>query len=583
MPNTTTWYKDIICLIIFFSVLFMLFLGGHHLISPDETRYVGIAWDMYKDNNYVTPTLAGSPFLGKPVLYYWLEIISFHTFGVSEFSARFFPAVIGIITCLMTYVFGRLVFNRRMGIVASLMVAAAPMYFALTHYTNMDGEVASWITCSMLSFLIGVHHLKTNKHTATWFYLSYAFAALAFLTKGLIGLVFPAMIIFFWVLILNDWRSLLKIRLLSGLILFVIIIAPWLYLCEQQNPGFLYYFFIWNQFFRFVGDDFNQQKACFYYLPMVIGGIFPFVLYMLQSYGTHIKNIFVNKKSHPVELFLLLWIVLITLFFSIPSSKLVGYIGPVIPATAILMAIYVCRKWDEQPSKANRISTWVLIILLPLMAITVISLAFIIPEQQGILASAPYARFLGVLLLITSAVLFYGIHKKKKFGFIISALLAMIFIMNVCLIASLKTWNLQWNWPIAEKVEHYLKSHPKAEVLMFGRYYYSVPMYLGRNVPAVAGWDEIDRATLSDNWQREIYEGLKYYEKSLPDTLMTYTVFKKDWKDSAHKTIIVIVDNGHLKEFESLIGDHQYKILANVPRRHVTIVTNNLQLKPTLQ
>ncbi len=579
------WYKDLSFLSIFYIFLFMLFLGSHHLISPDETRYVGIAWSMFKDHNYVTPLLAGSPFLGKPILYYWFETLSFHVFGVTEFAMRFFPALIGLFTCLMTYVFGRQVYNRRTAIIASLMVAAAPMYFMLTHYTNMDGEVASWITCSMLFLLIGIHHIKLSKHSSTWFYLAYFFAALAFLTKGLMGLIFPAMILFFWMLALNQWRYLLKIRLITGLILFFIIITPWLYLCEKQNPGFIQYFFIWNQFDRFLGDGFNQKKPWFFYLPMVIGGIFPFVFYMLQSYRHHIKNIWKNKHAHRTELFILLWIVLITLFFSIPTSKLVGYIGPVIPATAILMAIYVSRMWDQKPSKANQISTWIIIVILPITAIALVSLAFVIPEQKGILASAPYARILGVILILTSATLIFGLLKKKYFGFLISTLLAMVFLVNITLIASLKTWNLQFNWPIAHKTQHYLNIKPNAEVYMFGTYFYSIPMYLDRNVPTIANWQERDLHQMPDNWQRQIEEGIKIYNKPLPNTLMTYHEFASRW-ESAQKsgqTFLVIVSTGQLKTFTQLVDDKQhYQILATIPRRNAIVISNNLQLKPIL-
>ncbi|MFT6835777.1 MAG: 4-amino-4-deoxy-L-arabinose transferase-like glycosyltransferase, partial [Francisellaceae bacterium] len=66
-----TWVFDLAFLSLFLIVFFLLFVGGHQLISPDETRYTGIAWDMYKSGNYITPKLAGSPFLGKPILFYW--------------------------------------------------------------------------------------------------------------------------------------------------------------------------------------------------------------------------------------------------------------------------------------------------------------------------------------------------------------------------------------------------------------------------------------------------------------------------------------------------------------------------------
>ena len=99
-----TWVFDLAFLSLFLIVFFLLFIGGHQLISPDETRYTGIAWDMYKSGNYITPKLAGSPFLGKPILFYWWDILAYKIFGVSDFASRFFPGIIGATTCIIAYI-----------------------------------------------------------------------------------------------------------------------------------------------------------------------------------------------------------------------------------------------------------------------------------------------------------------------------------------------------------------------------------------------------------------------------------------------------------------------------------------------
>jgi 4-amino-4-deoxy-L-arabinose transferase-like glycosyltransferase len=573
MSKLTNWYTDILILFIFFCILFFSFLGGHHLISPDETRYVGIAWEMFHNNNYITPTIASSPFLGKPILFYWLEILAFKCFGVSELSARLFPALLGVITTLITYSFGRIVFNRQTGIIASLIVASSPLYFALAHYANMDGEVASFLTCSLLCFYIGIHKINNQQQTSLWFYSAYIISALAFLTKGLIGLVFPIAIVFFWLAITSNWKILLRVKLLQGIILIAIIITPWLYLCEQQNPGFLYYFFIWNQFFRFVGDDFNQQQPWFYYLPLVLVGVFPFTLYLLQILHHHIKNIFTNVKSTSPEIFLLIWLIFITLFFSIPKSKLVGYIGPALPPISILIAIYLVKKWEELPSKTNTISTFIVIIVFLSLAIVLPLLAIVIPQQEGIMETQPYAIFLSILLFISSILLCLSLYKKLKFGSIITILIATVLILNITLISSLKYWSLQWNWPIAKYSKIYKTKHPNIKIFMFGHYYYAIPMYLNQIVPTVSNWNDINRAKLSDNWQREIYEGLKYYHKDLPPTLVNYAQFKKEWQ--LNSSVLVIVNNSSLTKLNSLISSTSYHIVARVPSRHVTIIEKN--------
>lgn len=573
MSKSTNWYTDILILFLFFCILFFSFLGGHHLISPDETRYVGIAWEMYHNDNYITPTIASSPFLGKPILFYWLEILAFKCFGVSEFSARLFPAFLGVITTLTTYSFGRIVFNRKTGVIASLIVASSPLYFALTHYANMDGEVASLLTCSLLCFYIGVHKINNQEKSSLWFYLAYIIAALAFLTKGLIGLVFPIGIVFFWLAITSNWKLLFHMKLPQGIVLIAIIITPWLYLCEQKNPGFLYYFFIWNQFFRFIGDDFNQQQPWFYYMPIILAGVFPFTFYLLQMLSHHIKNILINVKSTSPEIFLLIWLIFITLFFSIPQSKLVGYIGTALPPLSILIAIYLVKKWDDLPSKINTISTLILMIIFLALALSLPLMAVVIPQQKGIIETQPYAIFLSILLFISSILLFWNLYKKLKFGNIVIILITTVLILNTTLIASLKYWDLQWNWQIAKYSQIYTTKHPNTKIFMFGRYYYAIPMYLNQIVPTVSNWSDINRKELSDNWQREIYEGLKYYNKELPPTLLNYNKFKKEWK--LNSSVLVIVDNSSLKMLSSLISSSSYHIVARVPSRDVTIIAKN--------
>ena len=567
---------DVIFVSIFFIIVFLLFAGAHHLISPDETRYTGIAWEMFHDNDYITPRLAGSPFLGKPILFYWWDILAFHIFGVSEFAARFFPAIIGAIGCIMAYVYGCIVFNRLTGFLMSSLLAAAPLYFGLTHYANMDGELAGWVTCTMLSFLVAEHYIRQGKPANFWLYLSYFFAALAFLTKGLIGIVFPAMIIFFWVLLLNDWRLLLKIRLISGLILFLVIITPWLYLCERANPGFLYYFFIFNQFFRFVGSGFNNQHSFFYFWPFVIIGIFPFTLYVIQGFGFHLANFHKTLKTHRHSLFIFLWLILITLFFSIPGGKPIGHIAPAIPASALLMAIYFVSVWKTVPSKFNYISSWIIVGILVVVSIALLSLP-IFSDNTHLLKAMPYARFLSIVLALSAIMLVIWLIKQKPMSYIVTTLVFMTLLMNITLIASLKTFNLQLNWPIAQKILPYLKKYPNAQIVMVDQYYYSLPLYLGRNVGIVYKWDKIESSRAMDGWPREIYDGVEYVAgHKLSKEMINFSQFRKLWNNQSHLVVIAVTSIPPSKRLEKTFGEKQddIKLIGRVPRRHAYLYIN---------
>ena len=84
-----------------------------------------------------------------------------------------------------------------------------PLYFVGAHYANLDLEVAVWISGSLLFFITAIQSKKAYKKHL--FIASYLFAAFAFLTKGLIGLAFPSMIVGTWIMLLSRWDVLKKI------------------------------------------------------------------------------------------------------------------------------------------------------------------------------------------------------------------------------------------------------------------------------------------------------------------------------------------------------------------------------------
>ena len=91
-----------------FCLYFLFFnLGYYRLIDIDETRYVGISYAMFHNGDWITPMLNGVPFLEKPPLYFWLNVISFKIFGFSEFSARFMTALLALSSVWVNFFFSR--------------------------------------------------------------------------------------------------------------------------------------------------------------------------------------------------------------------------------------------------------------------------------------------------------------------------------------------------------------------------------------------------------------------------------------------------------------------------------------------
>jgi len=334
--TTRSWVSDLLFIAIALGIFYMLWLGAHPLFTPDEGRYSEVAREMAVTGDYITPRLNGVAFLDKPILYYWLQASAIKLFGLKEWALRFWPALIALVGCLTTYIAGRLLFNRRAGILAAVMLATNPLYYGAAHYANLDLEVAVLISTTLLFSLVALQ-APSNRQRTVFILLAYVFCGLAALTKGLIGLAFPIMIIGAWITLLNRWNLLSKMRLLTGACIFIAITVPWYLLAQHANPQFFHFFFVTQQFQRFLTQaDFNNPTAAWFYIPIVLAGFLPWSIFLFQALGQQIKNIWKNRNHHATELFLLLWLVIIFSFFSFPKSKTVGYILPIFSCACII-------------------------------------------------------------------------------------------------------------------------------------------------------------------------------------------------------------------------------------------------------
>ncbi len=176
------WLTDLLLLATLFALFYFSWLGSYPLFTPDEGRYAEVAREMLVSGDYVTPRVNGVAFLDKPAFYYWLQAGSMHWFGINEWAIRFFPAVFGMIGCLLVYLAGRTLFNRRTGILAAVILATSPIYFCCAHYANLDLEVAVLISTALLLFLMAA--LGTRFRLAL-FLGAYLFTGLAFFNQRL--------------------------------------------------------------------------------------------------------------------------------------------------------------------------------------------------------------------------------------------------------------------------------------------------------------------------------------------------------------------------------------------------------------
>ncbi len=543
------------------GIFYALWIGSHALFIPDEGRYSEVAREMVASGDYITPRLNGVAFLDKPALYYWLQASAIHLFGLKEWALRFWPAFMGVLGTIITYLAGRVLFSRRAGLISAIMLGTTPLYYGAAHYANLDLEVAALIGNSLLCFLAGIQ--TENVRVRRNFLLSaYAFSGLAVLTKGLIGIVFPLLIVGSWILILNKWSMLKKIYLGMGCLIFLAITLPWYVLVQKANPEFLHFFFVTQQVSRFLTtQDFNSKAAIWFYIPVVLAGFFPWSVFLIQSLVQTGKRIWSDRKRYSVELFLLLWFSIVLIFFSIPKSKTVGYILPIFPVAALLVGNYLNNAWSNSRIKDILVGGYAYLSISIVVGIAFFILPYFQAQLHLPIHMLPLLRCMSLTLFVSAFFTSMSIRKCSMNSLFLS-LTVTIGVLLLMFLASADGLNEKSIKPLAIQLKPTLTSND--EIVTFYKYYQDLPIYLERRITIVADWHAADIGS-KDNWLRELWYGMVFQDTK--DWLIEENTFWKRW--NSNKRLFVLTDVRYFNNFKN--KPNVYKIQEY---NHVVLFSN---------
>lgn len=545
-------------LLFFIGLLtYVLFLGGHPLLNPDEARYTEITREMLAYHQYITPKLNGVVFFDKPILFYWLQAFALWVFGVNEFAARFFPMLFSLFGALCIYNLCFYLFNWRAAWIAALILLASPLYYFTGHYANLDLEVAVWISLS-LSFYLRAYDPVTSQLARGWLYAAYAAAGLAVLTKGLIGLAFPVMIIGLWVMLTNQWFLLKQMRIFTGFLIILAICLPWFIFVQKTNPGFSYYYFYIQQVLRFLTPNFNNHQSIWFYLPVIVIGMFPWILLIYPA----IKSAYQEKNK--ISLFLLLWASIIFIFFSIPQSKLIGYMVPIVFPLAILIAsTEACLKLSYQKA-----SLLLAIFVFSLGIVTLIIGSRYFSGLYGISLNIQMA--IGVNLLLLNLILIAAYKKFPKqaifflcFGYLCFYNL-MLFALNNINPQVLRTY-----FPIktlAHEVKPFIK--PNTQIIVYDNYFQDLPFYTQKQILIARNWDTPNLAS-KDNWQGESAYAMKYLQPNANKILISFPTLVQYWQS---KPVLIFVLKKQIPALQSQLSTSELHIVAQAGK--IVVVSN---------
>jgi 4-amino-4-deoxy-L-arabinose transferase-like glycosyltransferase len=305
------------------------------LTLPDEGRYVGVAWEMVRSGNWLVPTLDTLPFFHKPPLFYWLTAGAISMLGNNAWAARLPTLLSATAAVLALFLFLRRWANGTAALAAVLILPTMPFFFAGAQFANLDMLVAVCITGSILC---AAHVVLSWRHEQCPRRLAlagaYILAALGLLAKGLIAIVIPALIIGIWLVLTRDLRMILRLLYWPGVTLFALIAVPWFASMQARYAGFLDYFFVHHHVERYLTGGFNGKQSFWFYAPLFAVITLPWCAFLPWTLGKQGEN----KVASDLRLLHWIWLATTLIFFSIPKSKLVGYVLPATPALAALVA-----------------------------------------------------------------------------------------------------------------------------------------------------------------------------------------------------------------------------------------------------
>jgi 4-amino-4-deoxy-L-arabinose transferase-like glycosyltransferase len=331
------------------AVWLLATLGWRPLTLPDEGRYAEVAREMLLGDAWL-PTLYGLPFFHKPPLMYWLDVAAMQLLGVSAFAARFAPAFGAWLMGAALY----LDLVRRAGpreaAIALGILATCPFFFFGAQYANHDMLVAGLITAAIICAQRAVDDSRNTE--VRWVVAAWCAMAFALLAKGLIGVVLPALVVVPWLLWQRRWREVLRLGNPLAVLAFAVIALPWFVAMQWRFPDFFDYFVLEQHFRRYAQTHFNNAQPFWFFVAVFPLLTLPWSLWLpavLRRWrGRAAPGPVAVRNALGLQPGLCAWWVLAVVgFFSLPSSKLVGYVLPALaPLAALLaMAVWSGRAW----------------------------------------------------------------------------------------------------------------------------------------------------------------------------------------------------------------------------------------------
>lgn len=335
--HESRWWLLWLCL----AVVWFSNIQYRLLVDPDEGRYAEIPREMLISGDWVAPHQNGMQYLEKPPLQYWATAVSYAIFGVERWTSRMWSTGLGLLGIVMVYYASRRLYGITAARLTALILFSCPLYIVIGHINVLDMGLSFFTTGALLSFLFAQRATDITNQKR-WMAVVWIAVALAFLQKGLIAFVLPALALLSYSAIQRDFRLWRQLHLRSGIVLVVLICVPWVVAMTLRNPAFLNFFFIHEHFARFGTHVHGRNQPWWFFIAIFVLGTLPWSYLLPRS----IVSAWQSEPEGRVfsgERLLVIWIIVVVTFFSLSGSKLAPYITPAIPIAAMLVGRDLAR------------------------------------------------------------------------------------------------------------------------------------------------------------------------------------------------------------------------------------------------
>ena len=379
--------RTVLILLVLLLAFLLFNLGSWGVIETSEARYAEISREMLLSGDWLHPRLLGIQHFHKPPVTYIISAFGMKLFGANAFGARFFLQISLVLQALLVYLIGLNLFKeKRPAIIALIVYITIPAVLVSARNLTTDSFLTNFELAAIWCWL---EYKKAFR--VSWLYSFYLLLALAFLTKGPVGLIFPVLVCIVY-RSENKPSASKKLHHFSGLLLLLLFGLSWYVYLMLQDKQFVDYFILKHTVQRVANaQTFGRSKPWWFYLVLVPVLSLPWSAFLIIQY----KKVKQLPQRH-LRLFLL-WIFVPLVFFSLSSSKLILYVLPLFAGMALLTGKLLNDFPDEKLKKtANFTVVFFLVLAIALLLLQFLPLQISAPTWTTIF---PLSIFAGIIFL----------------------------------------------------------------------------------------------------------------------------------------------------------------------------------------